>query len=133
MSEAPVQTDFLELDLRRYELRRGSSVLKLEKIPMELLILLVERRDQLLGREEIIARLWGKDVFLDTVAGLRADLDDVGDASVEQPGHRVGEPHRRAEVVHPVRCVHLAAHDRLDPPRVAVVRDVVARFAHGRE
>jgi DNA-binding winged helix-turn-helix (wHTH) protein len=41
-------------------------VLKLEKIPMELLILLVERRDQLVRREEIIAWLWGKDVFLDT-------------------------------------------------------------------
>jgi DNA-binding winged helix-turn-helix (wHTH) protein len=58
LSEAPVQTDVLEIDLRRYELRRGSSVLKLEKILMELLILLVERRDQLVGREEIIARLY---------------------------------------------------------------------------
>ena len=77
MSEAPVQTDFLELDLRRYELRRGSSVLKLEKIPMELLILLVERRDQLVGREEIIARLWGKDVFLDTEQGINTAIRKI--------------------------------------------------------
>lgn len=77
MSEAPVQPDVLELDLRRYELRRGSSVLKLEKIPMELLILLVERRDQLVGREEIIVRLWGKDVFLDTEQGINTAIRKI--------------------------------------------------------
>jgi len=77
LSEAPVQTDVLELDLRRYELRRGSSVLKLEKIPMELLILLVERRDQLVGREEIIPRLWGKDVFLDTEQGINTAIRKI--------------------------------------------------------
>ena len=77
MSEAPVQPDVLELDLRRYELRRGSSVLKLEKIPMELLILLVERREQLVGREEIIARLWGKDVFLDTEQGINTAIRKI--------------------------------------------------------
>jgi TolB-like protein/DNA-binding winged helix-turn-helix (wHTH) protein len=77
LSEAPAQTDILELDLRRYELRRGSSVLKLEKIPMELLILLVERRDQLVGREEIIGRLWGKDVFLDTEQGINTAIRKI--------------------------------------------------------
>jgi TolB-like protein/DNA-binding winged helix-turn-helix (wHTH) protein/Tfp pilus assembly protein PilF len=77
LSEAPVQPDVLELDLRRYELRRGSSVLKLEKIPMELLILLVERRDQLVGREEIVARLWGKDVFLDTEQGINTAIRKI--------------------------------------------------------
>ena len=87
MSEAPVQTDFLELDLRRYELRRGGNVLKLEKIPMELLILLVDRRDQLVGREEIIARLWGKDVFLDTEQGINTAVRKIrltlGDDPIE--------------------------------------------------
>jgi TolB-like protein/DNA-binding winged helix-turn-helix (wHTH) protein/lipoprotein NlpI len=77
LSEAPIQTEVPELDLRRYELRRGSSVLKLEKIPMELLILLVERRDQLVGREEIIARLWGKDIFLDTEQGINTAIRKI--------------------------------------------------------
>jgi TolB-like protein/DNA-binding winged helix-turn-helix (wHTH) protein/Tfp pilus assembly protein PilF len=52
-------------------------VLKLEKIPMELLILLVERRDQLVGREEIIDRLWGKDVFLDTEQGINTAIRKI--------------------------------------------------------
>jgi len=77
LSEAPVQTDVLQLDLRRYELRRGSNVLKLERMPMELLILLVERRDQLVGREEIIAGLWGKDIFLDTEQGINTAIRKI--------------------------------------------------------
>jgi len=77
LSESPVQADDLELDLRRYQLRRGNAVLRLEKIPMELLILLVEQRDQLVGREEIIARLWGKDVFLDTEQGINTAIRKI--------------------------------------------------------
>ena len=53
------------LDSRRFELRRGARTLKLEKIPMELLILLVEKQGDLVGRDEIVERLWGKDVFLE--------------------------------------------------------------------
>lgn len=55
-----------ELDPRTYHLQRAGRSLKLERIPMELLLLLVERRGQLVTREEIIEKLWGKNVFLDT-------------------------------------------------------------------
>ena len=77
MSTIPSQPEFLELDLRRYELRRGNSVLKLEKIPMELLILLVERRDQLVSRDDIIARLWGRNAFLDTEQGINTAIRKI--------------------------------------------------------
>jgi TolB-like protein/DNA-binding winged helix-turn-helix (wHTH) protein/Flp pilus assembly protein TadD len=53
------------LDQSRYRLQRGERLLRLEKLPMELLILLVERRGELISREEIAERLWGKGVFLD--------------------------------------------------------------------
>jgi TolB-like protein/DNA-binding winged helix-turn-helix (wHTH) protein/tetratricopeptide (TPR) repeat protein len=53
------------LDKPRYRLQRGERFLRLEKIPMELLILLVERGGELVSREEIAERLWGKGVFLD--------------------------------------------------------------------
>ena len=53
------------LDHSRYRLQRGEDILRLEKRPMELLILLVERRGELVSREDIAERLWGKDVFLD--------------------------------------------------------------------
>src|SRR5437762_3427379 len=53
------------LDQSRYRLQRGERHLRLEKLPMELLILLVQRHGQLVSREEIADRLWGKDVFVD--------------------------------------------------------------------
>ena len=66
-----------ELDRGRYELRRGDSVLKLENIPMELLVLLVESNGQLLSRDEIVERIWGKDVFLDTEHGINTAIRKI--------------------------------------------------------
>jgi TolB-like protein/DNA-binding winged helix-turn-helix (wHTH) protein/Tfp pilus assembly protein PilF len=55
-----------ELDMAAYELRRSGHVLKLERIPMEILLFLFEQRERLVTREEIADRIWGKDVNLDT-------------------------------------------------------------------
>ncbi len=60
----------IELDLGRYELRRQGRRVKLEKKPMELLIFLVSRREQLVSRQEIVAKLWGSDLFIDTEPNL---------------------------------------------------------------
>jgi len=43
---------------------------KLEKKPMELLIFLVRRREQLVSREEIVAKLWRSDLFVDTETNI---------------------------------------------------------------
>jgi DNA-binding winged helix-turn-helix (wHTH) protein/tetratricopeptide (TPR) repeat protein len=56
----------IELDLGRYELRSAGRRIKLEKKPMELLIFLVGRREQLVSREEIVTKLWRSDLFIDT-------------------------------------------------------------------
>ena len=53
------------LDQSNYRLQRGAHFLRLEKLPMDLLILLVQRRGELVSREEIAESLWGKDVFVD--------------------------------------------------------------------
>jgi len=81
----PTRSEELELDLPRYELRHGDSVLKLEKIPMELFILLVEHRDRLVGREEIIERLWGKEVFLDTTQGINTAISKIRQVLHDDP------------------------------------------------
>jgi TolB-like protein/DNA-binding winged helix-turn-helix (wHTH) protein/tetratricopeptide (TPR) repeat protein len=85
VSEVPAQPDSFELDTERYELRRGERVLRLEKIPMELLILLAQRKDQLVGRREIIEKLWGKDVFLDTEQGINTAIRKIRLALHEDP------------------------------------------------
>jgi DNA-binding winged helix-turn-helix (wHTH) protein len=73
----------IELDLGRYELRRSGRRVKLEKKPMELLIFLTARREQLVSREEIVKKLWRSDLFIDTernvnnvVRKLRTALGD---------------------------------------------------------
>jgi DNA-binding winged helix-turn-helix (wHTH) protein/tetratricopeptide (TPR) repeat protein len=79
--ERPVSE--IELDLGRYELRRNGRRVKLEKKPMELLIFLVSRREQLVSRNDIVAKLWRSDLFVDTepnvnniVRKIRAALGD---------------------------------------------------------
>jgi DNA-binding winged helix-turn-helix (wHTH) protein/tetratricopeptide (TPR) repeat protein len=76
-------TGDIELDLGRYELRCLGRRVKLEKKPMELLIFLVTRREQLVSRKEIVAKLWRSDLFIDTerninnlVRKLRTALHD---------------------------------------------------------
>ena len=56
--------DFV-LDVAAYELRRDGHRVRLERQPMDLLILLVGRRGQLVSRSEIVDALWGKDVFVE--------------------------------------------------------------------
>src|ERR1700756_1744287 len=60
----------IELDLGRYELRRHGRRVKLERKPMELLIFLVGRREQLVPRKEIVAKLWRSDLFIDDEANI---------------------------------------------------------------
>src|SRR5258707_12735716 len=56
----------VELDLGRYELCRSGRRIRLEKKPMELLIFLLQRREQLVSRQDIVAKLWRSDLFVDT-------------------------------------------------------------------
>jgi TolB-like protein/DNA-binding winged helix-turn-helix (wHTH) protein/Flp pilus assembly protein TadD len=77
-----------ELDVAAYELRRGGRPIRLERQPMDLLILLVERRGLLVSRSEIVDRLWGKDVFVDVETGVHTAVRKVRQAlrdSVEVP------------------------------------------------
>jgi TolB-like protein/DNA-binding winged helix-turn-helix (wHTH) protein/Tfp pilus assembly protein PilF len=73
------------LDQSRFRLLRGNRPLRLEKRPMELLILLVERRGELVSRDEIAERLWGKDVFLDVEHGINTAVRKVRQALRDDP------------------------------------------------
>jgi TolB-like protein/DNA-binding winged helix-turn-helix (wHTH) protein len=70
--EQPIRFDEgYELDLRLRRLRRGGHVLKLERIPFEILLLLLEHRDEIVTRDQIVSRVWGQGVFLDTDNSIR--------------------------------------------------------------
>lgn len=74
-----------ELDPGRYELRRKGRNVPLEKIPMDLLILLLERKGDLVSREEIIERIWGKDVFVDSEAGINTAIRKIRQSLHDDP------------------------------------------------
>jgi TolB-like protein/DNA-binding winged helix-turn-helix (wHTH) protein/tetratricopeptide (TPR) repeat protein len=63
---APIRFEEFDLDIERYELRRSGHALKLERIPMELLILLLQSEGKLVRRDVINRRLWGENAFQDT-------------------------------------------------------------------
>jgi len=77
--------DGLELDRNSYELRRAGRALKVERIPLDILFLLVERRGQLVSREEIIAKIWGKDVFVDTDSSINGAIRKIRQALKDDP------------------------------------------------
>jgi len=74
-----------ELDGGRYELRRGDRVLKLEKIPMELLTLLADSNGRLVSRDEIVEKIWGKDVFVDTEHGINTAIRKIRQVLGDDP------------------------------------------------
>jgi TolB-like protein/DNA-binding winged helix-turn-helix (wHTH) protein len=90
MTAAPadrVRFGSFELDPAAYELRRDGAPVRLERQPMEVLLLLVENRGRLVSRQQIIDRLWGADVFVDVDTGvntairkIRLALGDPADA-----------------------------------------------------
>src|SRR5438270_13560662 len=63
-----------ELDPTAYELRRGGQPVHLERQPMDLLILLVERHHQLVWRADIVKRLWDPGVFVDVEMGVNTAI-----------------------------------------------------------
>lgn len=57
---AEVQAGTPRIDLSRYELKVDGRRVKLERQPMDLLILFVQRQGQLVPREDIVEKLWAK-------------------------------------------------------------------------
>ena len=77
--------DDFELDGGTCQLRRSGRVLKLERIPLEVLLLLVERRGQLVSREQIVERVWGKGVFLDTDNSINGAIRKIRQVLKDDP------------------------------------------------
>ena len=74
-----------ELDLIAYRLRRAGRVLRLERIPTEILLLLVKQRGQIVGREQIVDRIWGKNLFVDTDNAINGAIRKIRQALRDDP------------------------------------------------
>lgn len=63
-----------ELNVTARSLSRNGHRLKSERIPLEILILLLEHWGEVVTREEIVSKVWGQGVFLDTDNGIRGAI-----------------------------------------------------------
>jgi TolB-like protein/Flp pilus assembly protein TadD len=109
-----------ELDVAGYELRGRGRRIRLERQPMDLLIVLVERRGQLVSRHEIVDRLWGKDVFVDVETGVHTAVRKIRRAlrdSSEQPAFVETVSGKGYRFIAPVEVAAHAAGVPVEPAR----------------
>jgi DNA-binding winged helix-turn-helix (wHTH) protein len=59
-----------EMDEKAFQLREHGKPVRLERIPMELLILLVRNRSRLVTRDEIVAQIWGVNHYLESESAI---------------------------------------------------------------
>jgi TolB-like protein/Tfp pilus assembly protein PilF len=86
MDSEKLQFGAFVLDVGRYELTRAGKPVRLERIPMDLLILLVREKGRLISREEIIDRLWGKNLYFDTDNGVNTAIRKIRNALSDDAG-----------------------------------------------
>lgn len=87
MAEQRVRFGEFELDFGHFQLYRNGESVKLEGLPMQLLMHLIERRRQLVTREEIANVLWGKDVFVDVEQGINTAIRKIRIALDDNSSH----------------------------------------------
>ena len=80
LNSSVLQFGEFELDVRNHRLRRSGSEQKLERIPMDLLILLASWPGELVRREEIIQELWGDDINVDTENAINTAIRKIRQA-----------------------------------------------------
>jgi DNA-binding winged helix-turn-helix (wHTH) protein len=77
MPAKKVRFSEFELDFGRFQLSRGDKPVRLEGLPLQLLMYLVEHHRQLVTRDEIANALWGRDVFVDIEQGINTAIRKV--------------------------------------------------------
>ncbi len=77
MAERKVRFGEFELDFGQFQLYCAGEPVPLEGLPLQLLMYLVENRQQLVTREQISDALWGKDVFVDVDQGINTAIRKI--------------------------------------------------------
>jgi DNA-binding winged helix-turn-helix (wHTH) protein/predicted ATPase len=101
-----------ELDDQLFELRRGGAVVSLQPRVFDLLVFLVEHRDAVVTRAELLEHVWGgvtvtKDALAQAVMALRKSLGDDGETptyidTVRGRGYRFVAPVTATDLQAPV-------------------------------
>jgi DNA-binding winged helix-turn-helix (wHTH) protein len=86
LPEKKVRFDDFQLDYGRFQLCRRGIPVRLEGLPLQLLMFLVEKRGQLVTREQISSELWSKDVFVDVEQGINTAIRKIRRALADDAG-----------------------------------------------
>jgi DNA-binding winged helix-turn-helix (wHTH) protein len=77
MAEKKVRFGEFELDYGQFQLSRTGERVRLEGLPLQLLMYLIDNQRQLVTREQIADALWGKDVFVDVEQGINTAIRKI--------------------------------------------------------
>jgi len=77
MADKKVRFGDFELDFGHFQLYRSGKPVRLEGLPLQLLMYLVENQKQLVTREQIADTLWGKEVFVDVEQGINTAIRKI--------------------------------------------------------
>ena len=86
MPEKTVRFENFQLDFGRFQLCRQGSPVRLEGLPLQLLMFLIENKGQLVTREQISGQLWSKDVFVDVDQGINTAIRKIRQALADDAG-----------------------------------------------
>jgi TolB-like protein/DNA-binding winged helix-turn-helix (wHTH) protein/Tfp pilus assembly protein PilF len=85
MLQESIHFEGFELDPGSFELRRDGRIVKLERIPLQLLFLLAENRQRLVTREEILQDIWGENLFVDADNSINTAVRKARQALKDDP------------------------------------------------
>jgi TolB-like protein/DNA-binding winged helix-turn-helix (wHTH) protein/Tfp pilus assembly protein PilF len=115
-----------EINLRTGELRKRGMLVRLQEQPFQVLSMLLERRGEVVSREELQKRLWPGDTFVDFDVGLNKAVNKIRDVlgdSAESPRFVETVPRRGYRFIAEVVAVDAAPLPSVvEPPAPVPVR-----------
>src|SRR5215472_5767733 len=110
--QSPIRFGCFEVDLRTREIRKRGIKVRLQDQPFEVLAALLERPGQLVTREQLQARIWAGNTFVDFDRGLNKAINRIrealGDAAAT-PRFIETYSRRGYRFIAPINDVHAAS------------------------
>ncbi len=118
-SGRPVRFGVFEVDVRTGELRKQGLKIKLQEQPFQILALLLDRRGEVVTREELQKKLWPADTFVDFDHGLNKAITKIREAlgdSADNPRFIETLPRRGYRFIAPVNRPGDSVVSMAEPP-----------------
>lgn len=80
LSQSPIRFGLFEVDLKAREVRKSGIKIRLQDQPFDVLATLLERPGQLVTREQLQARIWAGNTYVDFDRGLNKAINRVREA-----------------------------------------------------